>query len=330
MQQYLPEEVITSVRNLDLSLTSRNLPPKIQEQVETLLIQGGKKVRPGLCFLMGGIFGFSGEKMHPYARAAELTHLASIAHDDVIDQSIKRRNRKTLNSATSNTEAVLVGDVLLARVMMEISALGDAKIIQDLSSTVEDLVGGELLQVQNRFRLDLTRADLEEASRRKTGSLMGWCCQVAGRLANISGNSETQLPQLCRKLGESIGIAFQMVDDVLDFEPQGEKPYVQDLKEGLVNFVAFELAELNPEIKIKFKDFLGKSEVPDSIWNLIWSKAELEQAKKNVRTLAREKLHLARQSLQEIVQVYSRTSRANDRYVQAFEGVFGFLGERIV
>jgi geranylgeranyl pyrophosphate synthase len=326
LHEYLPEEVLTSMSNLDLSLSSRNLPAKILEQVETLLLNGGKKVRPGLCYMMGGVFGIKADKLHPYARATELVHLASIAHDDVIDQSIKRRNRKTLNSATSNTEAVLVGDVLLARVMMEISALGNVRMIQDLSSTVEDLVGGELLQVQNRFRLDITREELEEASRRKTGSLMGWCCQISGRLVS----DEDRIPTLCRRLGESIGIAFQMVDDILDFEVKGEKPYAQDLKEGLVNFVAYELIQINPEIRMKLKDVLGKNDIPDRIWNLIWKPEELALAKKNVRTQARAKLITAHQSLQEIIQIFSRVSRVDERYVRAFDQVFGFLGERVV
>jgi geranylgeranyl pyrophosphate synthase len=317
---------MTSIGNLDLSLSSRNLPAKVLEQVEVLLLNGGKKVRPGLCYMMGGVLGIKPEVLNPYARAAELVHLASIAHDDVIDQSIKRRNRKTLNMATSNTEAVLVGDVLLARVMMEISALGDVRMIQDLSSTVEDLVGGELLQVQNRFQLDLTRADLEEASRRKTGSLMGWCCQISGRLVS----DQDQIPTLCRRLGESIGIAFQMVDDILDFEPQGEKPYVQDLKEGLMNFVTYELVQMNPEIRVKLKDLLGKNDIADRIWNLIWTPAELALAKKNVRDHARARLLVAHQSLQEIIQLYSRVSRVDERYVRAFDQVFGFLGERVV
>ncbi len=133
---WLPKSVLEAVDSLDLSLNVEAVP-----EIETLLgktvLFRGKKFRPTLSFLVGQFFRLDLKQVSPYARAAEFVHSATLAHDDVIDESSVRRNRPTLNARSTNGRAVLAGDLLLARVMVELSALGQLRIIHDLSKTVE-------------------------------------------------------------------------------------------------------------------------------------------------------------------------------------------------
>ena len=136
---WIPAKTAEAVATLDLTLKVRSVP-EIDGLLSKTVLFRGKKFRPTLCFLVGQLFGHELEKLHPYARAAEFVHAATLAHDDVIDESEVRRNRPTLNARVSNARAVLAGDLLLARVMAELSELGEIKIISDLSNTVEALV----------------------------------------------------------------------------------------------------------------------------------------------------------------------------------------------
>src|SRR4051812_15877833 len=141
---WLPKATAQAVESLDLSLNVHSVPEVDILLSKTVLFRG-KKFRPTLCFLMGQLLRLPQELLHPYARAAEFVHAATLAHDDVIDESLIRRNRPTLNARSSNARAVLAGDLLLARVMAELSSLGEIQIIHDLARTVEELVLGEWL-----------------------------------------------------------------------------------------------------------------------------------------------------------------------------------------
>src|SRR4051812_20909403 len=216
---WMPREAAKAVAELDLSLSVRSVP-EIDTLLSKTVLFRGKKFRPTLCFLMGQLFGVQVSELKPYARAAEFVHAATLAHDDVIDESLTRRNRPTLNARTSNARAVLAGDLLLARVMSELSALGEIQIIHDLSQTVEDLVHGEWLQLEARRIANISRKHLETVAKKKTASLIIWCCVTPVRLARL----EDQLLDVCVQLGESLGVAFQMIDDIIDYDSKGEKP----------------------------------------------------------------------------------------------------------
>src|ERR1700722_13242481 len=113
--EWMPKETAQAVEKLDLSIRVRSVP-EIDSLLSKTVLFRGKKFRPTLCFLMAQLLGIDLEKVHPYARAAEFVHAATLAHDDVIDESPMRRNRPTLNARSSNARAVLAGDLLLARV----------------------------------------------------------------------------------------------------------------------------------------------------------------------------------------------------------------------
>ena len=275
MTEFLPREVIESLEGLDLVVQSVTSVPEIPRVLNQTVLCGGKRLRPTLCFLMGKILGLTAGKVAPFARAAEFTHSASLAHDDVVDNATQRRHRQTLNASTSNSRAVLAGDLLLARVMLELSEFGNIDIIHDLAVVVEDLVNGEWLQLEARGRVDVTWDHLLQVTLRKTASLMSWCCTVAVRLAYPA---DKKLLKSAQNFGQNLGIAFQMVDDVIDFAKQGEKDYAKDLKEGLVNFVVAELLVQNPQLTGEVAKCLNQP-----TFDSPWTQKEIDQALASVR-----------------------------------------------
>lgn len=315
---WLPKATSEAVDRLDLSLRVHSVP-EIDTLLSKTVLFRGKKFRPTLCFLMGQLFGLSLDSLHPYSRAAEFVHAATLAHDDVIDESPMRRKRPTLNARSSNARAVLAGDLLLARVMSELSSLGKIEIIQDLSATVEALVSGEWLQLEARKVCHVSREHLETVARMKTASLMIWCCGTPARLVG----AEPSLLEACRKFGESLGIAFQMIDDIIDYDPTGDKPFAQDLREGLVNYVTFEMLDENPSLERPIQRLLGESgEHP----NWPWQSLELVTACDRVRARTQAKLEAADQLLS---QISKSILNPDCDALQALRQILVYLRERI-
>lgn len=317
--EWMPQETIRAVEDLNLSLSVHSVP-EIDTLLSKTVLFRGKKFRPTLCFLMGQLFRLPTAVTRSYARAAEFVHAATLAHDDVIDESPVRRNRPTLNARASNSRAVLAGDLLLARVMAELSELGEIEIIRDLSYTVEELVHGEWLQLEARKVAYVSRSHLETVARKKTASLMVWCCGTPARLARADGS----VLEACRRFGEALGIAFQMIDDIIDYDSSGEKPFAQDLREGLVNFVTLEMLENNPSLKEPIQRLLGDISSQNTAWP--WQADELVSASDAVRARAQAKLEAADQSLSQI----SKALPSPDfEALQALRSILVYLRERV-
>ena len=315
---WMPKETAIAVERLDLGMSVRTVP-EIDTLLSKTVLFRGKKFRPALCFLMGQLFGIPLESLYPYARAAEFVHAATLAHDDVIDESPIRRSRPTLNARTSNARAVLAGDLLLARVMAELAQLGQIKLIHELAITVEELVSGEWLQLEARKIVGVDRTHLEAVAKRKTASLMAWCCGAPARIAN----SSESVWESCRRFGESLGIAFQMIDDIIDYDVSGEKPFAHDIREGLVNFVTLEMLEQNPDLRSPIQALLGQT--PENpVWP--WQIYELSSACDRVRVRAQAKLEAADQILSQI----SKSLVSPDfQALQALRSILVYLRERM-
>ena len=291
MSAFLPPEELRAVESLDLIVQAPAHIPEIPKLLENTLLVGGKRLRPALCFLMGRLLGIPSAKLAPFARAAELTHAATLAHDDVTDEADRRRNRPTLNAVVGNSRAVLAGDLLLARVLREVADQGHPEILRDMTVVYEDLVTGEWLQLEARGKIDVTRELLERISRHKTGSLLRWCCSTPARLASRGAD----FVRTAEKLGETLGLAFQMIDDVIDFEVGGEKPFAQDLREGTVNFVTLEMIERRPELSRQLVEVLGRESR-----TYPWSDDELQAAREAVRARVEDRMREADEYLAEL------------------------------
>lgn len=186
-------------------------PEPLGEASAHLLCTGGKRVRPTACLLMTAACGGEPERAIPVAAAAELIHSATLLHDDVIDEGEERRNRPASRVLWGNLVSVLSGDLLLTRALCLVEAAGIAGAMPDLLGTLERLIGGEVAQLKARGRDDLGRDGYLHIVRGKTASLFGFACRSGARAAG-----RDDLVEAAGDFGEQVGIAFQVVDDVLD------------------------------------------------------------------------------------------------------------------
>ncbi|ALU25419.1 polyprenyl synthetase family protein [Myroides odoratimimus] len=190
----------------------------------------GKQMRPMFVFLVAKmVAGEVNERTYRGASVIELIHTATLVHDDVVDDSNKRRGFFSLNALWKNKIAVLVGDYLLAKGLLLSIDNGDFDLLRIISVAVREMSEGELLQIEKARRLDITEEVYYEIIRQKTATLIAACCSL-GAAAVDPDNAE--LIEKMRKFGELIGMAFQIKDDLFDYTdgPIG-KPTGIDIKE---------------------------------------------------------------------------------------------------
>lgn len=235
------QELKTQIDDLQLGMADNTISA-LSTEINELVLAGGKKFRPGLLFLVGKVFGLPHASLEAYARAVELTHLASLIHDDVIDESDKRRNHPTLNSLRDNTTAILAGDYVLATIMGELARAGNNELLIDLTKCIQDLADGEWLQYDLKSKAQVKEEDLELICIKKTGSLIRYCCTTPAKLAGYSDI------KTMATLGERIGLMFQMADDIVDGFNQSGRPAFQDIINGQLNYVTLKLIELYPDL----------------------------------------------------------------------------------
>jgi octaprenyl-diphosphate synthase len=195
-----------------------------------LMEAGGKRVRPMACLLMVSACGGDPRKAVPIAAAAELIHSATLLHDDEIDEGEQRRNRPAARVLWGNLVSVLSGDLLLTRALQLVDGAGVSGTMQDLLSTLDRLVCGEIAQLHARGRLDLGPQGYFDIVSGKTASLFGFACRSGARVARREEHVDA-----AGEYGEKIGLAFQIVDDVLDLSGDAAavgKKLGADLAEG--------------------------------------------------------------------------------------------------
>lgn len=193
---------------------------------------GGKRLRPALVTLAARATGrtFDAERAHRLGACMEMIHMATLIHDDVIDGAGTRRGKPTASSVYGSTAAILSGDVLLARAMAILATDGDLGIIRLVSGAVVELAEGEVAELETRGKLDLTANEHFQILRLKTASFIEACCRVGAKVADAPDQEEVALGQY----GHHIGMAFQIVDDLLDYRGdlnQTGKPRATDFIE---------------------------------------------------------------------------------------------------
>lgn len=193
-----------------------------------LVAQGGKRVRPLSVLLAGRCFGRSGPAFEQMAAVVELVHSATLLHDDVVDEGMERRGVPTARRLFGNGVSVLAGDLLLVNALERTQKFAPA-LLSDLVTTLRRLVDGEIIQLRGRTELDLSEATYYRILADKTASLFSF----ATRAGAILGGATEEQSQALSDFGESLGIAFQLVDDVIDYagEETG-KALFADLVEG--------------------------------------------------------------------------------------------------
>jgi len=175
---------------------------------------GGKRLRPLLVLLSASALGTCGAAHIKFAAIIEFIHTATLLHDDVVDISDLRRGRPTANAEFGNAPSVLVGDFLYTRAFQLMVQLGDMDILEHMADTTNTIAAGEVLQLVRAGQADTSREQYLDVITRKTAILFAAACYGA---ASLSG-AELSVRQSMRDFGLNLGIAFQMIDDVLDYE----------------------------------------------------------------------------------------------------------------
>lgn len=211
-----------------------NLQPNldlVSKVAAHILFSGGKRLRPLLMVLCARLCGYQGSYDHTFSIIFEYLHAATLLHDDLVDGAALRRGKPAAHTVWGNSTAVLVGDFLLARGLSIAAATGQPKIISIIADITENMSQGEIHQLERKGQLDLTEAEYMEIIRCKTAVLFQGACRISALLANASEEKEAELADY----GYHLGIAFQMVDDLLDYSdstPTIGKSVGADLREG--------------------------------------------------------------------------------------------------
>jgi octaprenyl-diphosphate synthase len=204
------------------------------EEIASYLYQGGgKRLRPALLLLAAGAAGYRGQSAIRLGAVVEMIHSATLVHDDVIDGAQMRRGRPSTNARWGNHMSVLAGDWLYMRSFEMALRERNFAILDILIGLTQNMVEGELLQLTLLGRMDVTEADATELAYRKTACLFSGCA----RLGAVLGRQPKHVEESLAEYGRNAGLAFQLVDDLLDFTASPEqlgKPVLSDLKEGKV------------------------------------------------------------------------------------------------
>jgi heptaprenyl diphosphate synthase len=223
--------------------------PWLEQTLRLVLSAGGKRLRPALALLAARLHETALERRVDLAVAAELLHTATLIHDDVIDLADSRRGHPTINAAFSNTLAVLTGDFLFGKSGELVAGLGSTEIMGVFSWAVMELVRGEMLRPALNGELAATERDYLTKIRGKTASLFAMCCQTGAML----DADDPRLVASLRAYGLNLGMAFQIVDDVLDYtatEQQLGKPVGSDLRHGTITLPAIYFLRQHPDHEV--------------------------------------------------------------------------------
>ena len=202
------------------------------DQISSYIIgAGGKRIRPRLVLLFAEALGFEGPERFELAAIVEFIHTATLLHDDVVDESDLRRGRATANATFGNAASVLVGDFLYSRAFQMMVSVNRMRVLEVLADATNVIAEGEVLQLMNMHDPDLAVEDYLQVIRFKTAKLF----EASARLGAVLAGADRDLEESCADFGRSLGTAFQLVDDLLDYEGNSDelgKNVGDDLREG--------------------------------------------------------------------------------------------------
>jgi octaprenyl-diphosphate synthase len=230
-------QIFESIR-VDLEKVDREFARQVESQVDLIpkigrYIQtsGGKRMRPAVLLMAARLAGYGGDRAVLYAAVVEFIHTATLVHDDIIDDSELRRGRLAVHSRWGNDITVLLGDYLYIKSMALALTHDTLDIVRLLCDVTLRMIEGELYQLTKNGDADITEEEHFDIIRRKTAYLFGGCAQIGGML----GKTTIEQQHALREYGFNLGMAFQIVDDLLDFTGDASalgKPIGADLREG--------------------------------------------------------------------------------------------------
>jgi octaprenyl-diphosphate synthase len=203
----------------------------INQIAQYIVSAGGKRIRPRLVLLFANALGFAGEQQFTLAATVEFIHTATLLHDDVVDESSLRRGRQTANAVFGNAASVLVGDFLYSRAFQMMVSVNNLRVLDVLADATNVIAEGEVLQLMNMHDPDLAVEEYLRVIRSKTAKLF----EASARLGAILAQADSATEAACASYGRALGTAFQLVDDLLDYDGDTNelgKNVGDDLREG--------------------------------------------------------------------------------------------------
>ena len=205
--------------------------PLVNQIADYIISAGGKRIRPVLVLLMANAWGISNSHHHQLAAVIEFIHTATLLHDDVVDESSLRRGRETANALFGNAASVLVGDFVYSRAFQMMVEIDDMRVMRILADATNVIAEGEVLQLLNMHDPDVTEARYLQVIRSKTAKLF----EAAAQIGALVAGADDHAVAAAADYGRSVGTAFQLVDDVLDYSGNAVaigKNVGDDLREG--------------------------------------------------------------------------------------------------
>jgi len=203
----------------------------INQIAHYIISAGGKRIRPMLVLLFSAALGFEGRARYELAATVEFIHTATLLHDDVVDESALRRGRQTANALFGNAASVLVGDFVYSRAFQMMVSVDSMRVLEVLADATNVIAEGEVLQLMNMHDPDLSVEDYLRVIRFKTAKLF----EASARLGAVLAKTDAVVEEACAAYGRGLGTAFQLIDDLLDYEGATEqlgKNVGDDLREG--------------------------------------------------------------------------------------------------
>lgn len=262
-----------------------------------ILFSGGKRLRPLLMVLSARICGYNGNYDKTFSTIFEYLHAATLLHDDLVDQATFRRGNPVAHSIWGNAPAVLVGDFLLARSLTIAAKTELPDVIRIVAEITENMSQGEIHQLMKKGCLDLTEEEYMEVIRRKTAVLFQGTCRVSALISGASKEKEAALSDY----GFNLGIAFQMVDDLLDYTLDTDilgKDVGADLKEGKLTLpVIYSLKAANIKDRIQMEKIIKNKDFSVNDFETLIALMKKYGGQKYTEKLAREYVGNAKDSL---------------------------------
>ena len=253
----LLEPLAAELDRVELKMRGPEHPdyPQLTEVLKHLLNSGGKRLRPALALVAGRVYQADPEKLISLAASVEMLHTATLVHDDLIDGALMRRGNPTLNASWSPGATVLTGDYLFARSAALAAETDNVQVIRIFAATLMTICSGELRQIFDRHSFPRLDSDLawekvldryDQRIHAKTASLFA----AATESAAVLGSAPNAELEALRDFGRLLGMGFQIIDDVLDFQGDEEvlgKPVGSDLRDGIITLPALYFLRAHPD-----------------------------------------------------------------------------------
>ena len=269
--------------------------PLVKEVSQYIISAGGKRLRPALLLLVSGAIGSTHHHRHTLAAVVEFIHTATLLHDDVVDESTLRRGRATANHHFGNAASVLVGDFLYSRAFQMMVDVDNMRVMRVLSEATNVIAEGEVLQLMNMHDASIDEAAYLRVIRSKTAKLF----EASARIAPILAGSTPAVEAACATYGQALGTAFQVIDDVLDYEGDPTelgKNLGDDLREGKVTLpviCALQMGSPAEQALVRSAIETGNTDRLDDIVTIIRRTGALERARQGATAEAQRAIDAA-------------------------------------